>query len=212
MSIDSKLKASIYSGLVEVIATHPLDYAKTLLQNNNNSITLSQFLKNPYKGLLTRIIGIVPMRILFWNSIDYFKSNGYHPVMAGLYTACIQTTIDYPIEQIKIQKMIHNKISFFKPGLIPGFTFTLLRNSGFAIILNSILSHDPNSYYLGAVGGFLGAIITHPLDSLKTHYQSGNSIYPKHWTFNDYYKGWYFRAGISLVSMNIGWIIYNKLK
>ena len=92
----NKLEASLFSGIVEVIATHPLDYAKTVLQNNPNS-KLKDYIKTPYKGVTSRLIGVVPMRILFWNSLDYFKSLGYNPVLSGLYTSIIQTCVDYRI-------------------------------------------------------------------------------------------------------------------
>lgn len=213
-TLENRIKSSIVSGIIEVLATHPLDYAKTLVQNNNKSLTLDQFLKKPYKGMGSRLLGIVPMRVIFWNSLTYFKNKNYNPITAGMLTAIIQTTIDYPIEQIKIQKMISDsslKNAFYKPGLIPGFFTTLGRNTGFAMILNGIISRNEKSYYHAAIGGFVGAVATQPLDSLKTWYQVGNSNYPKNWTLNDYYRGWYFRAGISLVSMNVGWLIFNKI-
>jgi len=214
-TMENRIKSSLISSVIEVFATHPLDYAKTLLQNNTKNVTLQDYLKNPYKGLTSRLIGVAPMRILFWNSITYFKERNIHPILAGVYTASIQTTIDYPIEQMKIQKMIHNQSplkAFKQKNLMKGFGLTLSRNMGFAMVLNSCIHNKDGSYYHGAIGGFMGAVLTHPLDSLKTWYQAGNHHYPKNWKFNDYYKGWYFRAGISLISMNIGWIVYSKLQ
>jgi hypothetical protein len=71
---------------------------------------------------------------------------------------------------------------------------------------------NEKSYVNAAIGGFIGAIITHPIDSLKTWYQyQNNSLYPKHWSFRNYYNGWYIRAIISLISMNIGWIIFYNI-
>lgn len=224
-NINQQIKASIYSGIIEVVITHPLDYTKTIIQNKQQ-FNLKQYIKNPFVGLSSRIIGIVPMRILFWNSLSYFQSKNYHPVSTGLLTAIIQTSIDYPIEQIKIQKILNNNnlsSAFKQKGLFQGYIATLSRNSGFAIILQSIINSIPKNnqsnqsnnytiskqYYYGAIGGFTGALLTHPFDSLKTWYQKGNSSFPYHWTIKDYYKGWYFRCGISLISMNIGYIIFN---
>lgn len=213
-TLEVRIKSSVIAGIIEVFTTHPLDYAKTLLQNKNNTITLNQFLKQPYKGISSRLVGIIPMRIVFWNSLTYFKENNYKPLYAGLLTASIQTLIDYPIEQIKIQKMLNNttmRNAFAQPNLYKGFGITLSRNIGFAVILNKCIDGNDGSYYHGAIGGFLGAVSTQPLDALKTWYQSNNYKYPTHWTFTDYYKGWYFRAGISLMSMNIGWLVYSSL-
>ena len=210
----NKLEASLFSGIVEVIATHPLDYAKTILQNNPNS-KLKDYIKTPYKGVTSRLIGVVPMRILFWNSLDYFKNLGYNPILAGLYTSIIQTCVDFPIEQIKTQqinKNNYNLITSFKNSKIfPSYTSHLARNAGFAIIVNEIIQKNPDSLYYGAIGGFMGSLLTHPFDSLKTWYMSGNKNYPTHWTFKEYMKGWHYRCGVSLISMNIGWIVYHRL-
>ena len=51
-----KIKASIISAVTEIIVTHPIDYVKTILQNNNN-INYREALKTPYKGLTSRLIG-----------------------------------------------------------------------------------------------------------------------------------------------------------
>jgi len=217
VSLETRIKSSVVSGLIEVCCTHPLDFAKTILQNEKGQRkqAFQEFLKQPYKGVSSRIIGIVPMRILFWNSITYFKEKGYHPVMAGIYTAFIQTSVDFPIEQIKTQKMLknnHNIMSAFRqPGLPYGFGANLSRNMGFAVVLNCIIDGHDGSYYHGALGGFLGAVLTQPLDSLKTWYQAGNSTYPN-WQVQNYFRGWHLRAGISLISMNIGWFVFSKMK
>ena len=60
----NNVKTSLMSGLIEVVATHPLDYTKTILQNNNKlkSSDIIEYLKTPYKGVSSRIFGVVPMR------------------------------------------------------------------------------------------------------------------------------------------------------
>lgn len=88
------------------------------------------------------------MRILFWNSITYCKEKNVHPILAGIYTASIQTTVGYPIEQIKIQKMIHNQSAlnaFNQKNLTKGFVLTLLRNMGFTIVLTSCIHNNDDS-------------------------------------------------------------------
>ena len=216
----NRINASIISGIIEVGATHPIDYLKTLLQKNESKVNFSQvkeYMKTPYKGVGSRLVGVVPMRILFWNSLDYFKSKNYTPTMAGLYTSIIQTSIDYPIEQIKTQQMIRNQkhlsiVECFKNiKIMPSLITHLGRNAGFAIIMNQIIQQKPDSMYYGAIGGFLASLVSHPLDSLKTWYMTGNQKYPLHWGLKDYMRGWHFRCSISLISMNIGWIIYYRL-
>lgn len=217
MTKKNNVKASLMSGLIEVVATHPLDYTKTLLQNNNKlkSSDIIEYLKTPYKGVSSRIFGVVPMRVIFWNSLEYFKGKGYSSVTSGLLTSITQTFIDYPIEQIKTQQINNNNYNIIKSfkniKLFEAYSTHLARNMGFAIIFSKTIEQNPDSYYLAAVGGFLGSLITHPFDSLKTWYQTGNKSYPKHWNINNYMKGWNYRCGVSLVSMNIGWVIFRKL-
>jgi hypothetical protein len=83
------------------------------------------------------------MRILFWNTITYCKEKNMNPILVGIYTVSIQTTVDYPIEQIKIQKMIHNQSvlnAFNQTNLSKGFVLTLLRNIGFYNSFNFLYS------------------------------------------------------------------------
>ena len=195
--------ASGTASIIEVLTTHPLDYAKTLQQNNNFS--LKKIIRNPYCGLYSRILGIVPLRIVYWNSINYFSKKSYHPILIGTYTSFLQTIVDYPIEQIKINKMLNKKV-IFNPM---GYSTLLLRNTifavGFAISINSI----ENKNYSGAVGGMVGSLLSHPIDTLKTYYQAGNKKFPINWNFKDYMKGWYLRSGVSLIGMNVGYASYS---
>lgn len=63
------------SGIIEVIITHPLDYIKTKEHEYvQKGITNKDFYnniikKNPinlYQGITPRLIGILPMRCVFW--------------------------------------------------------------------------------------------------------------------------------------------------
>ena len=110
------LNASIVSAITEVIATHPIDYVKTVMQNNSKNLKydeIKSLLKTPYKGVSSRLIGIVPMRVLFWNSLEYFKNKGFNPYHSAIFTSLIQTTVDYPIEQIKTQKKLISRFLMF---------------------------------------------------------------------------------------------------
>ena len=202
----NSLTASCISSIIEIITTHPLDYAKTLQQNND--FKLSRFIKNPYCGISSRFIGIIPLRIVYWNSINYFNSRGFNPIITGINTAFLQTLVDYPIEQIKINKMLNTNIFFNSKGYLS----LLLRNSIFAVGFTTCVNSIENKNYSGAVGGLLGSLLSHPIDSLKTHYQAGNNTFPINWTFNNYFKGWYLRCGVSLVGMNVGYISYTFIR
>lgn len=195
--------ASGAASLIEVITTHPLDYAKTLQQNNNFS--WKTFTRNPYCGLYSRILGILPLRIIYWNSINYFSERNCNPILTGTYTAFLQTLVDYPIEQIKINQMLNKKVIFNPMGYISLLSRNTIFAVGFTISINSI----ENKNYSGAIGGLVGSLLSHPIDSLKTYYQAGNKSFPKNWKLNNFMKGWYLRCGVSLIGMNVGYISYN---
>ena len=45
------------------------------------------FIRNPYEGIYSRIIGIIPLRIVYWNSINYFSNKGFNSINTGLLTS-----------------------------------------------------------------------------------------------------------------------------
>ena len=202
----NNIVAASLSSIAEVITTHPLDYAKTLQQNN--SFNFNNLIKQPYTGISSRILGIIPLRIIYWNSIDYFSSLNYSSLNTGVLTSILQTTIDYPIEQIKINKMLNTKIYFNHLGCLT----LLLRNTIFAVIFTSSVNNIEDKRYNGAIGGFLGSLLSHPIDTLKTHYQAGNNYFPSKWTIKNYFRGWYYRCGVSLIGMNVGYYTYHSFK
>lgn len=201
----NNIVAASLSSLMEVVTTHPLDYAKTLKQNN--SFNIKNFMKNPYEGIYSRVVGIIPLRIVYWNSISYFSNKGYSSVSTGILTSFIQTIIDYPIEQKKINNMLNSRV-IFNPI---GYSMLLTRNTIFAVCFTLSVNNIEDNRYNGAVGGLLGSILSHPIDTLKTYYQAGNNRWPKEWEFKNYMRGWHYRCMVSLIGMNVGYYTYSKL-
>ena len=107
MNYDKKIRASIISGIAEVSTTYPIDYLKTIRQANK---PLDIFWSNPYRGSISRLTGIIPMRIVFWNSLYYCHTKEYSNLKTSMITSFSQTIIDYPTEQIKIQNMPFHSI------------------------------------------------------------------------------------------------------
>ena len=202
--MDINLKASIVSSFVELAITHPIDYLKTLKQNNTKN-PLSILKQNPYVGIKSKLYGNLPMRLIFWNSIEYGKNNNLSKIETSLLGATLQTFVDFPIEVYKINKMTKNNNKFNKILLLPSFSSHYLRNIGFTLTYSYLSIINP------AIAGLSGALITQPLDCLKTHYQSGNNNFPK-WKFTDYFKGGIYRCSISFISMGIGSYVFNLLK
>ena len=74
-----------------------------------------------------------------------------------------------------------------------------------------------NKFATGSIGGMLGALISHPIDYIKTNRQAFNFIgyldiitNPSH--FNNCMNGSIARASMSFISMGIGSLSYYYLR
>ena len=208
---NKRVYASILSGLTEVSLTHPIDYMKTIKQSNRG---VKDFWRNPYKGVGSRLTGVIPIRMVFWNVLGECRARKYSSFKTGVIVASFQTLLDYPFEQIKIQKMINNsswRNAFYGPTIIPGFMANLGRNIGFAVVLNYAISQNDVSPIMSGMGGFAGALLTHPLDTLKTHYQHSKTFSLPNIRPIEYFNGCTYRCSISLISMGVGWTVFSYL-
>ena len=172
-----------FSGLVEVCITHPFDTYKTHAQVNS---TLPW---KPYAGVGPRLLGVVPMRTLFWSSMMALKDQP--PLLAGTIIGTLQTIVDAPVENAKIASMLQVKTSPFR-----GFVPHCARNVGFACAVAATFTHG-----FAPLGAFVGTILTHPLDTIKTGAQSGlvrSSIW----------SGVVPRTTQAVVAMSVGQVIY----
>lgn len=195
------------SGIAEVSVTHWLDRIKTKKQEYTlkgikinlydtlKNIYLSGGLGNFYIGILPRLIGIFPMRMVYWTTIikmnkyvENYTSNIKY-IMPGLVAGSVQTLIDNPIEVLKIKLMtkqtesvcVNNSFesNFNKlKKLYTGFTPTILRNSIFAVVVSSFVQQcgtkTDNKFLIGAIGGFIGSVLSQPFDVVKTELQRTN--------------------------------------
>ena len=80
--VNKRIKASVISGIAEVVATHPIDYWKTVVQSNKSK---SLFKQNPYRGVGVRLLGVVPLRVTFWNTLNYCREKKYDSVKCIIY-------------------------------------------------------------------------------------------------------------------------------
>jgi hypothetical protein len=207
------IKASLLSGLIEVYTVHPINHAKTLYQSGR---PIKNIFPNVFKGVTIRAMGIVPIRVVFWNSMEYCNSNNYNGLLTATITGGIQSLLDYPIEQIKTRKMIENTKwfrSFSYPGVFSGFASTSARNIAFAYLFNEITKENElPDQIAGATGGLIAASLTQPLDVLKTHYHNNNTLKLPKLTLKNAFKGGLFRNLECLCAMSVGWTVYNFWK
>lgn len=172
-----------FSGLVEVAISHPFDTYKTRAQVSSTAPF------KPYAGVTPRLLGVVPMRILFWGSMGTLKDQ--HPLVAGGITGTLQTLVDAPIENAKIRGMLGVSTTPFR-----GFLPHCARNIGFAC---AIAASFP--YGLAPLGAVVGTIATHPLDTIKTGVQSGLMR-------GSVWSGLVPRMAQSVVAMSVGQVLH----
>jgi hypothetical protein len=155
-----------------------------------------------YRGYMPRVLGVIPMRAMFWGAqstaydhlIPYDMSLRTRASLAGMAGGIAQTVIDNPIEVMKTRmitsshmesdasqktRVSSTRLPNTRLSRFPGFGPTLLRNVGFMVVLTQVTaSYDGDSYLtrfvLGGTGGFIGSVVTQPIDYVKTKMQSAN--------------------------------------
>lgn len=224
------------SGIFEVVITHPIDYLKIKKQEFkqlNKEFKFKQIKYNEcFKSIIPRLLGVAPMRIIFWGAQDNTKillenyniKSSYNFILIGLVSGFFQSILDNPIEVIKIGTMTNqNSNEILKSTLkFKGFNATLMRNTGFTICMSYFCfnNNDNNKCFNSVLGGLSGSILTQPLDFVKTQQQRSNDtrgiIKIISETFKESPKklfvGGYYRCLLSISSMSIGFIFYDYFK
>ena len=195
-------KAALISAILEVLYTHPIDVIKTHQQNNVNF----KFNTRLLKGILPRAVGIIPIRTSFWTGLHISNElNITDPIYKSLFVSVLQTSIDTPIENMKIKQIYNLNNTKLLKGVLPHY----MRNSLFLYSFIKSNEYIDNKALAGFSGGLVGSVLSHPFDYYKTLIQSGNKI-----TKENYYKvfkGIGARTVLSCLSMSIGNWSYNYL-
>ena len=268
MGVFSEIGAGSLAGVAEITCSHPLDYLKTKHQEHvqlrrnvlhpptidshksNSTFQPIQFLKQTwrergirgiYTGFVPRLMGIIPMRAVYWGSmsitdtqLDQHKIIGMTKtlMMGGIVGGC-QTLVDNPIEVMKIQSMtqnhksVNNQQRFHFTGFVP----TMLRNIGFATVMGVGYQYrDPelplHNFGICGLSAIIGSIVTQPLDYVKTeaHRIKTNSPSlkgkPGHWQRagvvaisnpSMLFSGGLARMCLSTINMAVGGFVFIQL-
>ena len=228
------------SGLVEIFFIHPIEYYKTIKQSNERKISIKLFLNQTikkegiygiYKGLYPRMLGIVPMRTVFWGTLetsekilhDYKINKRYIPAISGATAGFCQTVIDCPVESLKTKIMNDSKINRIN---FNGFFPNTIRNVLFAMIFNiqkkriekyQLNKNVYNDIFIGSISGIIASLSTQPFDYLKTQKQiygdskSLRTIILQKNIHKDIWKGGGTRLVITCLSMSVGLPIFNYI-
>lgn len=194
--------AASISALAEVACTHPIDSLKTRMQTGHS---LTRPVSWVYKGVGYRLCGVIPMRIVFWQTMDISRPYLSSPILAGAVAGVCQSIIDVPIECGKILKMTGGTVTF--ENLFNGAFFNTMRNAGFAA--GVCAGREWGGGWQGAaIGAVVGSIITHPLDTLKSRSQG----MVEHSKCRSLWNGVYARALLSCSTMGVGALVYDYTK
>ena len=229
--ISKEYLAGAFAGCIEVTLTHPFDYIKTKIQQKRSFKYLihNTSFSQCYSGYTVRLLGVAPMRMIFWGTqktteslLKPFNINVlYKGSIIGIVSASAQTILDTPIEVMKIAYMNKSKHIIFT-NLFNGFSVTLYRNILFAncVGIATQFANTRNKIekiiLLGS-GGLVGSIISQPLDYVKTQKQlpepDKRTILRvlQEENIQTLFRGGLYRALLGMSTMSIGYTIMNLL-
>lgn len=200
------LAASILASSVELMLLYPIDSLKVKLQ-------MGQPIQKPmswmYKGFTYRMGSLIPMRTIFWTSMDISQRKfNCNAMQAGVVAGMAQSIIDIPTENMRISRLTSNldakafNISF----LYRGAYLHLLRNVMYACGVSC--GQDEFGFLGAAAGAVIGSIASHPIDTLKTRAQAYT---PAH-DISKLWKGVGSRACLGALSMGIGSLVIRMVE
>ncbi len=172
----------VYRAILEIIVSHPIDYIKTMKQKHTNYTIKDVKIRKIYTGSLPRLIGIIPMRNIFWSTQSeikrYLVSNNINHktnfIYVGSGSAFMQTLFDYPVESMKTKIISNEKIIIRDLFKYKGYVVNLCRNVIFSSVFtffcynNNNNSDNIDNFNSALVGSVLGSIISQPFDYIKT--------------------------------------------
>ena len=226
--------AGAISGIIEVTCTHPIDYMKTMKQQNHSlhNILSTTKLSQYYSGYIPRVVGIIPVRFTFWGTQSYIQNRlnqynintQYNFLFIGTGAACMQSIVDTPVEIFKIALMTEKgKNSQKIPNITKGFGPTLFRNILFSNCVSYCCIHmkgkcgyhkKTETFVSAGLGGFIGSIISQPFDYVKTQKQlpipdkrSSMNILREE-SVSTLFRGGSYRALLGMSTMGIGYFTY----
>lgn len=200
------LKSALIGG-IEVLMTHPLEYMKTMYQAFDNTRKVRFHFNSFLQSLYPRLYTVIPMRTVFWSSLNYHKKNNYSALYNAIITSKLQTLIDFPSEQIKTRKMINPYITIYAcfrgKYITRGYLCNYIRNNIFLYNYLTFTSkrQDLTQTLLGTLSGI---ILSQPFDIMKTKYQNNQPVIFDKILLRQLHNGLMFRCTISATGMVIG--------
>ena len=190
--------------------THPIDYCKVCLQKREAPV-----LRRCYAGVTSRWCSVLPMRGVLWTA----KQHGAHMHHKSLFEKCtvmgsmcgaIQSVVDCPIENVKLQKMAGAEVNYSPQRLSRGFSVNCARNILLCTGIMAGALGTSTSYGLLA-GSIAGCVLSQPFDYLKTMVQSREGDVMKALRIRDCMRGWHTRAIMTPINVCISYQVFQFL-
>ena len=196
------IAASAAAALAEVICTQPLDTAKVRMQTGHSLRAPASWM---WQGTGIRAAGIIQVRIVFWSTMDVMMEQGLHPALAGGIAGCAQTVVDTPVEAAKISRMTGGAPINLRT-MWRGASWTLSRNAAFAATVCAGRS-STDTVWGAPAGAIVGAVITHPLDTLKSRAQASTAL-----SSGSLWSGLLPRCAVVAMAMLVGSAVFDAAK
>ena len=202
------------SGLAETIVTYPIDTIKTQIQSGKK-INFSSS-RHLFRGFGIKASSTIPMRLIFWGVRDQSLNNGHSPIVAGSIAGFFQSVIDSPFEKYKIQQQLGNNIKVIDSfrNFSKNFLVTSVRNVPFCAIFsflqyNKLIPNSNDTINAGFSAG-CAALLTQPLDTIKTRYQSQQNSTDL-FKLKGIMKGTILRLSITTINLSVAFSVYSLL-
>jgi hypothetical protein len=158
-----------------------------------------------WQGIGIRAAGVFPVRIVFWSTMDVMMDRGLHPVLAGGIAGCAQTIVDTPVEAAKVSRMTGGMPVNLRT-MWRGTLWNLPRNAAFAAAVCAGRS-STDTVWGAPSGAIIGAVITHPLDTLKSRAQASTAL-----SSGSLWSGLLPRCAVVAMAMLVGSAVFDAAK
>lgn len=203
------------AGAMEHGLLYPIDTIKTRLQ------TGSKIRGHLFRGVSTMLIATVPAHSLYFTTYESCKKRNVHDVVSGGLAVIghdlIMTPADTIKQRIQIGETLKSSLRFklmFKS--LPITLFMNIPFSGTVVVVNEYIKKRLNPtgewnlpvyLFSGMTSGAVAAIVTNPLDVIKTRIQTRTECYStqeKYW----FLRGIQPRIFMSSSSVMVSWVSY----
>ena len=208
--------AGTVSGMLESIITYPGDTIKTRLQSGQTFRSVIRP-SGIYSGFALKVLTTPITRSLFWGIKSHTSKTCDNEYITSSLAGLTQSVLDAPVDKYKIHRQLglsHTeavRIALRKYAI--SYLVTATRNVPFATVyyhLSGRIESGSNAVDR-ACAASTAALITHPLDTIKTVIQSENSL-TTIGGVRDLMRGAMVRSSVTALNLVIGHYMFDLLR